>query len=146
MDYPEIKNRKASFEYAFIETFEAGIVLTGTEIKSIKAGKISLTEGYCGFAEKELLLLNVHIDEYTAGSHFNHVPKRPRKLLLHKTELRKLFSKSKEKGLTIIPVRMFISERGFAKLEIALAKGKKLYDKRESIKKKEAGRRMRDKE
>ena len=141
-----IKNKKAAFEYAFLDTYEAGIVLTGTEIKSIRAGKASLSDGFCGFQGGELFLLNVHIDVYKEGGYYNHEPKRPRKLLLTKRELKKWLSKTKEKGLTIVPVRLFISDRGFAKVEIALAKGKKSYDKRESIKKREAKRNMRNEE
>ena len=135
-----IKNRKASFEYQFIDTYIAGIQLTGTEIKSIRNGKASLAEAFCVFVENELWVKNMHIDEYTQGSHYNHDPKRLQKLLLNKSELRKLQSKFKEKGLTIVPLRMFINDRGFAKMEIALAKGKKLFDKRESLKKKDAER------
>ncbi len=142
-DRLNIKNRKASFEYTFIDTYDAGIVLTGTEIKSIRAGKVSIAEGFCFFRDGELFLSNVHIDEYKEGSYNNHEPKRLRKLLLKKTELRKLLSKTKEKGLTIVPVKMFITDRGFAKIHIALAKGKKSYDKREAIKKREATKRMR---
>ena len=138
-----ISNRKASFEYSFLETIEAGIVLTGTEIKSVRAGKVSLSDGYCLFKDKELFLSNVHIEEYKEGSYNNHEPKRLRKLLLSKRELNKLLAKTKTKGLTIIPVKMYISDRSFAKIEIALARGKKLYDKRQDLKKKDASKQMR---
>ena len=133
-----IKNRKASFEYLFLENYNAGIMLQGTEIKSIRAGKASIGEGYCLFINEELWIRNIHIDEYKQGSYNNHEPKRDRKLLLNKNELRRLFDKVKDKGLTIIPIRLFINKDGFAKLEIALAKGKKLYDKRASLKEKDA--------
>lgn len=137
-----IINKKASFEYHLLDSYEAGIQLTGTEIKSIREGKASLSEAYCTFIQNELFIKNMHVAEYTHGTHYNHEPKRMRKLLLNKNELKKLYSKTKEKGLTIIPVKLFINERGFAKLEIALAKGKKVYDKRESIKQRELGREM----
>lgn len=137
-----IVNKKASFEYHLLDIYEAGIQLTGTEIKSIRHGKASLTEAYCTFIQGELFIKNMHVAEYSHGTHYNHEPKRMRKLLLNKNELKKLLSKTKEKGLTIIPVKLFINERGFAKLEIALAKGKKVYDKRESIKQRELGREM----
>lgn len=135
-----VKNRKASFEYTFIDTFIAGIQLTGTEIKSIRAGKVNLADGFCVFMKGELWARNIHIAEYKEGTYNNHDTKRMRKLLLNKHELKKLESKTKEKGLTIVPVKMFINERGYAKLEIALAKGKKTYDKREDIKLKDAKR------
>ncbi len=138
-----IKNRKASFEYSFIETLEAGIVLTGTEIKSVRAGKVSLSDGYCLFKDNELFLSNVHIEEYKEGSYNNHEPKRMRKLLLSRRELNKLLAKTKAKGLTIIPVKMYITDRSFAKIEIALARGKKMYDKRQDLKKKDASKQMR---
>ncbi len=137
-----IKNRKASFEYHFLDTFTAGIMLQGTEIKSIREGKANLQESYCAFKENELWILNLHISPYDMGTHYNHEPKRERKLLLSKKELKKLDAKSKEKGLTIIPFRLFINQRGLAKVEIALAKGKKLYDKREDIKQKDLKREL----
>lgn len=137
-----IVNKKASFEYHLLDVYVAGIQLTGTEIKSIREGKASLAEGYCTFIKNDLFIKNMHIAEYTHGTHYNHEPKRMRKLLLNKNELKKLLTKTKEKGLTIIPVKLFINDRGFAKLEIALAKGKKVYDKRESIKQRELGREM----
>lgn len=137
-----IKNRKASFEFQFLDTYTAGIVLTGTEIKSVRDGKVNLGDAYCQFANEELYIKNMHISEYKEGTYNNHDPKRYRKLLLTKKELRKLQSKLKDKGLTIIPTSMFINERGFAKVSIALARGKKLYDKREDLKKKDAQRQM----
>jgi len=139
----EIVNRKASFEYQLLDKYKAGIVLSGTEIKSIRAGKVNLGDAYCIFTDKgELVVRNMHISEFSHGSHYNHKPIHDRKLLLNKTELRKIRNKTKEKGLTIIPIKVFFSETGFAKLEIAVAKGKKLYDKRESLKEKEATRRI----
>ncbi|RDV16419.1 SsrA-binding protein SmpB [Pontibacter diazotrophicus] len=137
-----IVNRKASFEYQFIEKYTAGVMLMGTEIKSIREGKVNMGEGYCVFQRGELWLHNVHISTYTEGTHYNHEPTRVRKLLLNKRELRKLESGSQEQGVTIIPVRIFISDRGFAKVEIALARGKKLYDKRQDIKEKDVKREM----
>ena len=136
----KIKNRKAEFEYFVLTRYNAGLVLTGTEIKSIRAGKASFTDAYCSFVNKELWLHNLHISEYIAGSYNNHEPKRDRKLLLTKRELRKLLAKLNEKGTTIIPILLYINENGYAKLEIALAKGKKMYDKRESIKEKDTRR------
>lgn len=130
----EIFNKKAKFEYSFIFTIEAGIVLQGTEIKSIRAGKASLSDAYCVVKAGELFVNNLHIAEYKYGTYNNHIPKRPRKLLVTKIELKKLYGKVKEQGFSIVPYRLFISERGFAKLEIALAKGKKSYDKRETMK------------
>lgn len=135
-----IKNKKAAFEYFLLEEFTAGIQLTGTEIKSLRAGKASIAEAYCSFSGNELFVRNMHIAEYTMGSYNNHEPKRDRKLLLTKRELRKIFSKTSEKGLTIIPVLLFIDENGLAKLKIAVAKGKKLYDKRETLKHKDQQR------
>jgi SsrA-binding protein len=135
-----IKNRKASFEYFLLEKFIAGIVLTGTEIKSIRQGKASLSEAFCVFNQEELFIRDMHIAEYTFGTHNNHEPKRDRKLLLNARELKKLLTKFNEKGLAIIPVLMFINEKGLAKVEIALAKGKHHYDKRESLKKKDMKR------
>lgn len=137
-----IRNKKASFEYEFIEQLEAGIQLKGTEIKSIREGKASIKEGYCAFKNGELFALNINITPYKEASFTNHEPKRPRKLLLHKNELEKLIKKKKDVGLTIIPTRLFINDRGFAKLNIALAKGKKLHDKRENLKEKDAKRQI----
>ncbi|MCK5839287.1 MAG: SsrA-binding protein SmpB [Bacteroidales bacterium] len=135
-----IKNKKASFEYFLLEFFTAGIQLTGTEIKSIRLGKVSLREAYCTFINDELFVRSMHIAEYKYGTHYNHDPKRDRKLLLNKKELKKLYTKVREKGLTIVPVKLFINERGLAKLSIALAKGKHFFDKRESLKKRETKR------
>ncbi len=136
----EIKNKKASFEYYLLEVFSAGIVLTGTEIKSIRKGKASLKESYCAFTGNELFVRNMHIAPYDFGSYNNHEPKRERKLLLTKRELRKLKGKLDEKGLTLVPTKLFINEKGLAKLDIALAKGKKLYDKRDTLKQKDQQR------
>jgi SsrA-binding protein len=130
----QIKNKKARHEYEFIETFTAGMVLKGTEIKSIRQGKASIMESYCKITDGDLYILNMHITEYDKGGFTNHVPTRPRKLLLNKTEIKRLEKKLKDQGLTIVATRLFISESGYAKLNIALAKGKKLFDKRESLK------------
>ena len=130
-----IKNKRARFEFELIEEYTAGIVLTGTEIKSIRKSKASITESFCEFNEQgELFTVNMHIEEYAFGTRFNHKPKAQRKLLLNKKELKKLYKEVKNSGLTIIPLRLFVNDDGFAKLRIALAKGKKLYDKRETIK------------
>ncbi|MDC3215021.1 SsrA-binding protein SmpB [Flavobacteriaceae bacterium] len=130
-----IKNKRARFEFELIEEYTAGIVLTGTEIKSIRNSKASITESFCEFNERgELFTVNMHIEEYAFGTRFNHRPKAQRKLLLNKKELKKLYKEVKNSGLTIVPLRLFINDDGFAKLQIALAKGKKLYDKRETIK------------
>jgi len=136
----QIKNRRASFDYEFIETFQAGIVLTGTEIKSIRAGKASLVESYCYFVGNELFVKNMHVAEYWWGSWGQHDPRRDRKLLLNRKELIKLRRAVKEKGLTIVAVRLYIADNGYAKLLIALAKGKKDYDKRASIREKDERR------
>ncbi len=136
-----IKNKKASFEYYLEEKIIAGIVLTGTEIKSIRAGKVSFVDSYCSFLnDRELFVKNLHISEYEYGTYYNHEPKRDRKLLLTKKELKKINKKVKEAGLTVVPTKIFINERGLAKIEIALAKGKKLYDKRETLKEKDVKR------
>lgn len=132
-----IKNKRASFEYDLLEFFVSGIVLTGTEIKSIRLGKASLTDSYCIMQNGELWAKNIQISEYTFGTFYNHLPKRDRKLLLTKRELRKITRLTKETGFTIVPVKLFINEKGLAKLEIAVAKGKKEFDKRESIKERE---------
>ena len=137
-----IVNRKARFEYKFLDTYTAGIILTGTEIKSIREGRVNLQEAFCTFQDEELYIKQMHISPYTEGSYNNHEPTRMRKLLLSKKELRKLEGKADEKGLTIVPIRLFISEKGWAKLEIALAQGKKLYDKREDIKQKDMDREL----
>ena len=134
-----IKNRRASFEYLFLDKYVAGMVLTGTEVKSIRAGKVSLQEAYCYFSKGELWVKGMHIAVYEQGNIYNHVEDRERKLLLNRKELNKLV-RNKEKGMTIIPVKLFMNERGLAKLEIALAKGKKLYDKRQHIKERDLER------
>ena len=137
-----IKNKKAGFEYFLLEKFTAGLVLTGTEIKSIREGKANLTDAYCAIVNGELFVKNLHISEYTFGNYNNHEPKRDRKLLVTKRELRKVISKLKDIGITIVPTLLFINEKGLAKLEIAVAKGKKLYDKRENIKQNDVRREM----
>ncbi|MBQ9312211.1 MAG: SsrA-binding protein SmpB [Bacteroidales bacterium] len=136
----EIKNKKASFLYFLMQTYTAGIVLCGSEIKSIRAGKSNLNDAYCSFRNGELWVMQMHIAEYRFSSYGKFEVKRDRKLLLNKKELRKLEAKSKEKGYTIVPTCLFIDERGWAKLEIALAKGKHSYDKRESIKERDTER------
>lgn len=133
----KIKNKKASYEYFLIEKFTAGIQLTGTEIKSIRYGKASIREAYCAFTANELFVRNMNISEYKLGTHYNHEPKRERKLLLNKRELKKLQTKINEKGFTLVPILLFINDKGLAKLEIALAKGKHTYDKRASLKEKD---------
>lgn len=139
-----IQNRRANFEYELLEKYEAGLVLTGSEIKSIRAGKANINDAYCHFKNGELFIKNMHISPY--GSGFGtHEPTRERKLLLHKSELKKLHRAVKEDGMTIVPVRLFINKKGWAKLIIALAKGKKLYDKRESIKKRDVERELKRK-
>ncbi|MBK7212014.1 MAG: SsrA-binding protein SmpB [Bacteroidales bacterium] len=135
-----IKNKKAGFEFFLLEQYTAGIVLTGTEIKSIRDGKVNLTDSYCTFSADELFVVNMHIAEYKFGNQFNHEPKRPRKLLLKRRELRKISVKSKDKGITIVPVELFINEEGLAKIVISIAKGKKMYDKRETLKNKDQKR------
>ncbi|HEX2393761.1 MAG TPA: SsrA-binding protein SmpB [Bacteroidales bacterium] len=138
----DIKNKKAWHEYEILDKYIAGIQLTGTEIKSIRAGKASLVDSYCYFIEDELYVKGMHIAEYDFGNIFNHFPKRDRKLLLKRRELKKLQKSIKEKGLTIVTLKLFISEKSYAKLEIALARGKKEYDKREVLKKKDSHREM----
>ena len=137
-----IKNKRATFDYTLIDTYTAGIVLTGTEIKSIRQGKASLTDTFCYFIKNELWVKNMYVAEYFYGSYNNHTARRDRKLLLNKKEIEKLQRGSKDPGFTIVPVRMFINEKGLAKLVIALAKGKKEYDKRESLKEKDDRREM----
>jgi SsrA-binding protein len=135
-----IKNKRAAHEYFLLQEFTAGIQLTGTEIKSIREGKATLSDSYCAFKGTELFVVHMHISEYTQGTYNNHEPKRDRKLLLNKRELKKLLTKVKEKGFTIVPTLLFINEKGLAKLTIALAKGKHHYDKRETLKKQEIKR------
>ena len=129
-----IKNKRAYFEYAILDKYTAGIKLLGTEIKSIREGKANLNDAFCTFIDGQLYVRNLHISEYSYGSFYNHEAKRDRALLLNKKELKKLQTRGEEKGLTIVPLALFISDRGFAKLEIGLAQGKKTYDKRESLK------------
>ena len=138
----QIKNRRASFDYEFLETYTAGIQLVGTEIKSIRAGKVSLQDAYCFFLGNELFVRGMNIALYSWGSWGQHEPVRDRRLLLNRKELRHLQAEDKKKGVTIIAVKLFIAENGFAKLVIALAKGKKEYDKRQSIKEKDIRREM----
>ncbi len=139
-----IKNKRANFEYSFLEKYSAGMVLTGTEIKSVREGKVNFTDSFCVIHHNEIFVKNMHISHYTEGSYNNVEAKRTRKLLLTKKEIKKLNAKMKEKGLTIVPIRIFISDRGFAKLDIALAKGKKTYDKRSDLKEKDLKRQMRE--
>jgi SsrA-binding protein len=134
------KNRRASFEYSILETYKCGMVLLGTEIKSIRLGKINIGDAYCVLQNEELYVRNMHIDEYEKGGYVNHETRRDRKLLVKGTELKRLANKLKDKGLTLVPLNIFLSENGFAKIEIALAKGKKSFDKREDIKKKDIQR------
>ncbi len=135
-----IKNKKASFEYEFVETYTAGIQLSGTEIKSIRNTKASIMESYGIMIKDELFIRNMYIAEYENGSHYNHESKRDRKLLLNRIELNKINKKLKAKGLTIVPIKLFINNKGLAKIDIALAKGKKIHDKREDLKSKDAKR------
>lgn len=138
----QIKNKKAEYQYFLFDSYSAGLVLTGTEIKSIREGKANLTDAYCMFKGDELYIINLHISEYSLGTIYNHEPKRDRKLLLNRRELKKLLTKIKEKGYTIIPIILYINEKGLAKIDIALARGKKMFDKRESIKQKDTRREM----
>ncbi|XOD69673.1 MAG: SsrA-binding protein SmpB [Flavobacteriales bacterium AspAUS03] len=135
-----IQNRKATFEYELLEEYIAGMQLLGTEIKSIRQNKASITESFCQMKDGELYIINMYISKYELGTHANHPPRRERKLLLKRKELLKIERKLKESGLTIIPKILFINEKGYAKLQIFLAKGKKLHDKRESIRKKDIDR------
>jgi SsrA-binding protein len=137
-----IENRKARFDYQFLDTLTAGMVLKGTEIKSIREGKAGLADSFCYFKNDELYVRNFHITEYENASFRNHEPMRERKLLLTKHEIQKWLRKVKDQGLTIVPVRLFISDKGFAKMDIALARGKKSFDKRETIKKRDVEREM----
>lgn len=137
-----IKNKKASFDYEFIETFTAGIVLTGTEIKSIRLGKAGLVDSYCLVIRDELWVRNMYIAEYFYGTYNNHEARKDRKLLLNRKELKKIGQLSRNTGFTIIPTKLFINEKGLAKLVIAVAKGKKTYDKRQSLKEKDDKRDM----
>jgi len=137
-------NRAAFHEYHILDKYEAGIALTGTEVKSIRDGKASLGDAFCIITNGELWIKNMHVSEYKEGSYNNHDPKRLRKLLIQKSELRKIQSKLREKGLTIVPIQLYFNERGYAKVDIAIARGKKLFDKREDMKTKAARRELRD--
>lgn len=138
-----IQNKRARFEYELLDQFNAGIVLTGTEIKSIRNSKATITDSFCEFNDKnELYVINMSIEEYNFGTTYNHKPKQSRKLLLNKKELKKLSKEVKNSGLTIVPLKLFINEKGFAKIRIALARGKKLYDKRENIKDRDNKRKL----
>ena len=138
----EIRNKRAAFEYNLLESFVAGIMLKGTEIKSIREGSGSISEAYCFIKDGELFVKNMNIPEYSHGNLMNHDILRLRKLLLNKRELKKIDTKTREKGVAVVPVRLFISDRGFAKLEIALGRGKKSFDKRETIKQKDSKREL----
>lgn len=137
-----IKNKQAFFRYELLDKYVAGLVLKGSEIKSIREGKVNLQDGHCYFNRSELFVRGLNITPYSQGTHYNHEADRERKLLLKKSEINRLESKSEEKGLTIVPIRLFINDRGYAKLEIALAKGKKIHDKRESIKERDVKREL----
>ncbi len=142
-----IENRKAPYQYELFERFVSGIVLKGTEIKSIRSGQVNLSDAWCHLKrDGSLLVRNLHIAPYARGTHYNHDPLRPRQLLLRKSELRKIGARLKERGYTLVPTRLFISDRGWAKLEIALAKGKKTHDKRETIRRRELSRHLRNRE
>jgi SsrA-binding protein len=138
----EIRNKRASFEYNLLESYVAGIMLKGTEIKSIREGSGSISEAYCFIKNGELFVKNMNIPEYSHGNLMNHDILRLRKLLLNKRELKKIDTKTREKGVAVVPIRLFLSDRGFAKLEIALARGKKSFDKRETIKQKDSKREL----
>ena len=133
-------NRRARHDYFILETYEAGIALTGTEVKSLRRGRASLQDSFARVEKGELILYDLHISPYEAGNIFNHEPKRPRRLLMHKQEIMRLYGKLREKGLTLIPLKIYFNERGLAKVELALAKGKKLYDKREAAAERDAQR------
>lgn len=138
----EIRNRRVEFEFRLLNLFEAGIELTGTEVKSLREGHANINDAFCFFRNGILMVRNMFISEYDLGTYNNHDPRRPRRLLLNKSEIDKLEKKVKEKGFTIVPVRLYFNERGFAKLEIALAQGKKTFDKRNTIKEKDQKRDM----
>lgn len=140
INFQEIQNRRASFNYTLLQKFPAGIMLTGTEVKSVREGRVNLNDAYCYIVKGEIYIKNMFISEYKLGTHYNHEPRRIRKLLLNRQELNKLESKVKERGFSIVPIRLFISERGFVKIEIALATGKQGRDKRNSIKEKDLKR------
>ena len=138
----EIVNRKAKFEYKLLDFYEAGLMLTGTEVKSLRNGEANLTDAFCFFRKGELFVKNLFIAEYKLGTHYNHEPRRLRKLLLHRQELKKLNRRVTEKGFTIVPYRLYFNERGFAKLEVALAQGKASYDKRNTIRERDNKREL----
>jgi len=138
----KIKNRKARFEYEILDTFTAGIVLRGTEIKAIREGKASIAESFCEFSNSELFVINMTVQEYSHATHYNHVPKSERKLLLNRSELKKLEKEVRNSGLTIIPLVLFTNSKGLAKMDIALCRGKKEYDKRESIKERDTKKQL----
>jgi SsrA-binding protein len=137
-----IRNKQAGFEYELLDKYVAGMVLMGTEIKSIREGKVNLQDGYCYLNNNELFVKGINITPYAQGTHYNHEAARERKLLLKKSEIRKIETKIEEKGLTLVPTRLFINDRGLAKLELAVARGKKIHDKRDSIKDREAKREL----
>ncbi|RKY69892.1 MAG: SsrA-binding protein [Candidatus Latescibacterota bacterium] len=128
-----VRNRRARHDYDILETYEAGIALKGTEVKSLREGKASIQDAYAKVEDGEVWLHQMHISPYERGGRFNHDPKRPRKLLLHKYEIKKLIGRTQERGLTLVPLKVYFNDRGIAKLELALAKGKKLYDRRREI-------------
>lgn len=137
-----IKNKRASFDFEFIEKFTAGIMLVGTEIKALREGKASLVDSFCYIHKGEIWIKNMNISEYSLGTYANHTPRRERKLLLNKKEIQKLERNTKESGLTIVPVRLFLNDKGLAKIVIALAKGKKEFDKRHTLREKDDKRQM----
>jgi SsrA-binding protein len=137
-----IRNRQAGYEYELLDKYVAGIVLTGTEIKSIREGQVNLQDGYCYFNNGEIFVKSITISPYSQGTHYNHEATRERKLLLKRSEIKKLEARIEEKGLTLLPLRLFINDRGFAKLEIAVGRGKKIHDKRDSIKERDAKREL----
>lgn len=136
-------NKKALFNYEILETYEAGVVLIGSEVKSIREGRVSLKESYAEIRDGEVFLINCHISPYPAANIFNHEPKRRRKLLLHKREIKRLLGRTTEKGLTLVPTKLYLNDRGIVKVELALAKGKKAYQKREAIRERDREREMR---
>ncbi|MCC7232769.1 MAG: SsrA-binding protein SmpB [Bacteroidia bacterium] len=138
-----IKNKRATFDFEILQTFSAGIVLTGTEVKSVRGGKAGLSDSYCIILNGEVWLKNMNITAYKEGSYNNHEPRRLRKLLLNREEIRKMESRLKEKGTTLSPLQLYFNERGFAKVDIGIARGKKMYDKREELKKKDQAREIR---
>lgn len=138
------ENRKARYEYSIVEDIEAGIVLTGTEVKSLREGRATISDAYGGEIRGELWIFNINIPEYKAGNRFNHEPKRPRKLLLHKKQVNKLLGQIKVKGFTLVPLKMYFNDRGIAKILLGLGKGKKEYEKREAIKQRDWQREQRE--